>query len=608
MQEQDQNLEWGGSLIITSSATTSYNNVASLHRIARGGATIDAASFINVDDEDLDQLVDELIAGLGGADADVEGGDEDRAARASSGDDMPPADEEDSDEYESDAHEAASGNDTDELRIVDMDQGAILEQGNVDRGVTTAQIDDSKEQCTPRIMTERALSTTRSNGSRSSTDLVADRRSPLRSSALSNLSTPTNAYYRFVVRRGPRGHILASFTLVVVQLVYTYLPVLYQSIASILLRLHVYDTRVLYEKDRQRQLRTMYGPKKKQGGGLTSKIFGVSRRPEKRQRMKEQKRSDEEAANKLKQLYRTMKIGNGLGMLSEVKYRYLSVAFRRRHGLGREYRIEKPRTFMGEVVEGSVSAILSDKSFKDGMEFNVIYDDEADEEARGEQQHIIMASTRTDQSTTRRGIRSRRQPLENKQKIIHDWVVKAFASHRNPLTGASIESSSNDATKDRRGESIATPTSSLWKTVDRAAILEAAWESCAAEQSVPKQRERRRVAALLDSSNSSDNSDQKTADSNHFDGAFETGRGTAGGGYSASKVFQSVMTRVGSNGRIFGAYPNDAPPIEQCAHKRGVMGLARRYGYGNWKGRVDELKQHDNSDDDDDSWGGGDLI
>ena len=66
------------------------------------------------------------------------------------------------------------------------------------------------------------------------------------------------------------------------------------------------------------------------------------------------------------------------------------------------------------------------------------------------------------------------------------------------------------------------------------------------------------------------------------------------------------MTRVGSNGRIFGAYPNDAPPIEQCAHKRGVMGLARRYGYGNWKSRIDEPKQQDNSDDD--SWGGGDLI
>jgi hypothetical protein len=101
----------------------------------------------------------------------------------------------------------------------------------------------------------------------------------------------------------------------------------------------------------------------------------------------------------------------------------------------------------------------------------------------------------------------------------------------------------------------------------------------------------------------------------------------SGGGYSASKVFQSVMTRVGgSSGRIFGAYPNDAPPIEQCAHKRGVLSLARRYGYGNWKVQnraipyssrsgqqnFDKTIQQDDDDDiednNDDSWGGGNLI
>jgi len=303
-----------------------------------------------------------------------------------------------------------------------------------------------------------------------------------------------------------------------------------------------------------------------------------------------QKLADEEAANKLKQLYRTMKISNGLGMLSEVKYRYLSVAFRRKHGLGREYRIEKPLTFMGEVVEGNVGTAVPD-------EFNVISDDEADEDAQGAMQHIIMPSTRTYRSTMRRGMRSRRQPPEIKQKKIHDWVVNAFESHRNPLT------------KNPRGESCEVKTSSLWKTVDRSAIIEAALESVAAEQSITKQRGSRR-GATLGSSNSSNNIDQETPDDNRIDDAFETGRGTVSGGYSASKVFQSVMTRVGSNGRIFGAYPNDAPPIEQCAHRRGVTDLARRYGYGNWKGHGDELIKRGNSDDDDDddSWGGGDLV
>jgi hypothetical protein len=66
------------------------------------------------------------------------------------------------------------------------------------------------------------------------------------------------------------------------------------------------------------------------------------------------------------------------------------------------------------------------------------------------------------------------------------------------------------------------------------------------------------------------------------------------GGYGASKVFQSIMTQVGSlNGRMFGAYPNNAPPIKSCAYKGGVAGLAQRYGYGDWRGHVvdDEPKK-----------------
>jgi hypothetical protein len=40
------------------------------------------------------------------------------------------------------------------------------------------------------------------------------------------------------------------------------------------------------------------------------------------------------------------------------------------------------------------------------------------------------------------------------------------------------------------------------------------------------------------------------------------------------------MTRVGSNGRLLGAYPMDALPIEECCNRKGVIELARRYGYG----------------------------
>lgn len=59
-------------------------------------------------------------------------------------------------------------------------------------------------------------------------------------------------------------------------------------------------------------------------------------------------------------------------------------------------------------------------------------------------------------------------------------------------------------------------------------------------------------------------------------------------------MFQSVMTRVGSNGRLPGAYPMDAPPIEECAKTRGVVDFARRYGYGYWS---------EDSEDEDDSFG-----
>lgn len=89
---------------------------------------------------------------------------------------------------------------------------------------------------------------------------------------------------------------------------------------------------------------------------------------------------------------------------------------------------------------------------------------------------------------------------------------------------------------------------------------------------------------------------------------------TSSGGYGASKMFQSVMTRVGSNGRIFGAYPNDAQPIEECANEKGVIQLARRYGYGDWRasdkmGRYgQDFAQNHDDEDENDTWGGGDLV
>ena len=92
--------------------------------------------------------------------------------------------------------------------------------------------------------------------------------------------TPTNAYYRFLVRRGPKGHVLAALTLVAVQWIHAYLPRLYRSVAAILLKLRIYDPRALRERERQRQFEIRYGkPAKKKKGLLTSKLFGSGSLP-----------------------------------------------------------------------------------------------------------------------------------------------------------------------------------------------------------------------------------------------------------------------------------------------------------------------------------------
>jgi hypothetical protein len=83
------------------------DNARYLHRMAGGGATIFATSLTAVDDKDLDRLVDELIAGPGGADTAVGGGDEDVASGASSNDNNN-YDDEDSDDND-DFHLPAMG-------------------------------------------------------------------------------------------------------------------------------------------------------------------------------------------------------------------------------------------------------------------------------------------------------------------------------------------------------------------------------------------------------------------------------------------------------------------------------------------------------------------
>lgn len=135
--------------------------------------------------------------------------------------------------------------------------------------------------------------------------------------------------------------------------------------------------------------------------------------------------------------------------------------------------------------------------------------------------------------------------------------------------------------------------------MERGAILEAAWASRAAERlASTKRTERGRGRADDDR----DGDATIEAASTGTSGSSSSSKGGGKGG-----MFQSVMSRtVGSNGRIFGAYPNDALPIEEYSNERGVLDLARRYGYGNWRENhlLEDEEDSEEDDDNDGLWGG----
>ncbi len=97
--------------------------------------------------------------------------------------------------------------------------------------------------------------------------------------------------------------VLASFTLIAVQWMYLYVPLVYKSTATVLLTLRIYDPKILNKRKRKPQYELRYRrPKKK---GLTSKFFCnfPSKKDTVSRQKAVQKRDDANAADKLKQLY-----------------------------------------------------------------------------------------------------------------------------------------------------------------------------------------------------------------------------------------------------------------------------------------------------------------
>ena len=219
------------------------------------------------------------------------------------------------------------------------------------------------------------------------------------------------------------------------------------------------------------------------------------------------------------------------------------------------------KTFMGEVIVGGKSTDNDDGVLEGSVgdvtldDDDVVFSDDDDDDELDEEEDKQIAEGGGDSEVSNN--QRRRQRLKRKQ--IEDWVVKAFATKnvraavaKNNIKAPPSASSSN-----------------IWEEVERDAILAAAWESRAAEQrsTLANHRGSTRPNNLSRMGTTKSNSGDSD-DDDLMEIATASSSISSSSGYG-SKMFQSVMTRVGTNGRIFGAYPNDAPPINECANERG---------------------------------------
>ena len=205
-------------------------------RVPRGGATtvdlLGESSSKNLDDSDIDRMVEDLIAGVDSSDQEADL-DADNTTGKYFANNLDTEDDEDDDQSEETAVDnfvAESANYSDEPNP----------PTNNDEHINT-------------VTTQRP-SPIESQISKSESRSIPARPNRTSSSLPSN-TIPTNAYYRFLVRRGPKGHILASFSLLTIQWLCTYIPFVYKSVASVLLTLRIYDPQLLHVKERERMLK-----------------------------------------------------------------------------------------------------------------------------------------------------------------------------------------------------------------------------------------------------------------------------------------------------------------------------------------------------------------
>eukprot|EP00978_Attheya_sp_CCMP212_P000203 scaffold367_cov46-Attheya_sp.AAC.2 len=375
-------------------------------------------------------------------------------------------------------------------------------------------------------------------------------------------STPPNALYRLLLRRGPVGHGVVSIAVVWVEWVELYLPWVAHFLTWVLASLHIYTgPRPIASRNHPNNRPSSVSSR---AAHMNAAYAGVVSRPGKVGQV-ETKKADEVALAKLRTLGTTNSHDKHQ---TDAKYGHVSTFFLKRHGLGPYYPTKADES--STSAHSSTQRILGE-SFRE---------------------------TTNGEGGTTTNMASLLEPPEEQDLYTEeqDWVVQALqegpyevSSSWNENVLVSPSSSAVRVGLDVRGmvtkkrASETKPTTKRTKvlslaSVDRWHVLEAAAASKRHDHLGERHNthQRRRPAAV-----------KKTSDR---DGGV-MGRLRAVGA-------NSFVSR-----QLLGAYPGDAVPPQQAGSANGVMELARKYGYGDWSDDNDnDNEDNGSSDEEDDFW------
>lgn len=260
------------------------------------------------------------------------------------------------------------------------------------------------------------------------------------------------------------------------------------------------------------------------------------------------------------------------------KYGHLSVPFMRKYSLGHRFRREKlayERMLGSFVIDDDADTVIHDKDDIAIGVGGVIMDDDSKD--------LVVTHNKRDKDGA---------VVSSTQEQEKDWVVMAFTDENSSLPFATILR--NNGNKPGNGYS----NENDHHRRKLITLLEAA---------VSSRMKYHYPSVLLTASKLSRGSVLHTMeedrDSNHEDqdGKVDNGDGQGRGVWGRLRAV-SATSYIPS--RILGAYPGDAPPIEEAGNANGVLDLARRYGYGDWSD--DEDNQY-NNDSDSDNFGVAEL-